>query len=131
MDPGARGTGGQEIASPTAPSAAPAADETGASEVGEPAMLYLRFARTSPILILMPALPLTTDYQQVAEAVLRFSPRQQALLAGRIQKNLGKLVDAASKQIQRRVSTVAPELTEVDIAREVDSVRNERYARRK
>ena len=79
----------------------------------------------------MPALPLTTDYQQVAEAVLRFSPRQQALLAGRIQKNLGKLVDAVSKQVQRRVSTVAPELTEADIAREVESARTERYARRK
>ena len=79
----------------------------------------------------MPALPLTTDYQQVAEAVLRFSPRQQALLAGRIQKNLGKLVEAASKQAQRRVSTVVPELTEADIAREVEAVRTERYARRK
>ena len=131
MDPGARGTGGQEIASPTAPSAAPAAEETQASEAGEPAMLYLRFARTSPILILMPATPLTTDYQQVAEAVLRFPPRQQALLAGRIQKNLSKLVDTASKQVQRRVSTGALELTEADIAREVESVRNERYARRK
>ena len=94
-------------------------------------MLYLRFARISPILILMPATPLTTDYQQVAEAVLRFSPRQQALLAGRIQKNLGKLVDAVSKQIQRRISMVAPELTEADIAREVEIVRTERYARRK
>ncbi|MDB5235553.1 MAG: hypothetical protein JWR44_2546 [Hymenobacter sp.] len=79
----------------------------------------------------MPTLPLTTDYQQIAEAVLRFSPRQQALLAGRIQKNLGKLVDAASKQVQRRVSTAAPELTEADIAREVEAVRTERYARRK
>lgn len=79
----------------------------------------------------MPTLPLTTDYQQVAEAVLRFSPRQQALLVGRIQKNLGKLVDAASKQAQRRVSTAAPELTEADIAREVDAVRTERHARRK
>ena len=79
----------------------------------------------------MPATPLTTDYQQVAEAVLRFSPRQQALLAGRIQKNLGKLVDAVSKQIQRRISMVAPELTEADIAREVEIVRTERYARRK
>ena len=79
----------------------------------------------------MPALPLTTDYQQVAEAVLRFSPRQQALLAGRIQKNLGKLVDAASKQVSRRVSTAAPELTEADIAREVEAVRTERYVRRK
>ena len=79
----------------------------------------------------MPALPLTTDYQQVAEAVLRFSPRQQALLAGRIQKNLGKLVDAASKQVRRRVSTAAPELTEADIAREVEKVRTERYVRRK
>ena len=80
--------------------------------------------------MLMPALPLTTDYQQVAEAVLRFSPRQQALLAGRIQKNLGKLVEAASKQAQRRVSTVVPELTEADIAREIEAVRTERYARR-
>ena len=79
----------------------------------------------------MPSLTLTTDYQQVAEAVLRFSPRQQALLAGRIQKNLGKLVDAASKQVQRRVSTAAPELTEADIAREVEAVRTERHARRK
>ena len=94
-------------------------------------MLYLSFARISPILILMPATPLTTDYQQVAEAVLRFPPRQQALLAGRIQKNLSKLVDAASKQVQRRVSTGAPELTEADIAREVESARTERYARRK
>ena len=79
----------------------------------------------------MPTLPLTTDYQQVAEAVLRFSPRQQALMAGRIQKNLGKLVDAASKQVQRRVSATAPELTEADIAREVEIVRIKRYARRK
>ena len=79
----------------------------------------------------MPTLPLTTDYQQVAEAVLRFSPRQQALLAGRIQKNLGKLVDAASKQVQRRVSATTSELTEADIAREVETVRTERYARRK
>ena len=79
----------------------------------------------------MPALPLTIDCQQVAEAVLRFSPRQQALLAGRIQKNLGKLVEAASKQVQRRVSTVVPELTEADITREVETVRTERYARRK
>ena len=79
----------------------------------------------------MSSLPLTTDYQQVAEAVLRFSPRQQALLASRIQKNLGKLVDAASKQVQRRVSTAAPELTEADLAREVEAVRTERYARRK
>jgi len=118
------------IASPPRP-LRPPLKETRASEAGEPAMLYLRFVRISPILILMPATPLTTDYQQVAEAVLRFSPRQQALLAGRIQKNLGKLVDATSKQIQRRVSTVAPELTEVDITREVESVRNERYARRK
>jgi len=79
----------------------------------------------------MPALPLITDYQQVAEAVLRFPPRQQALLAGRIQKNLGKLVDTASKQVQRRVSTGALELTEADIAREVEFARTERYARRK
>ncbi|WP_201984056.1 hypothetical protein [Hymenobacter rubidus] len=79
----------------------------------------------------MPALPLTTDYQKIAEAVLRFSPRQQALLAGRIQKNLGKLVDAASKQVSRRVSAAALELTEDDIAREVETVRTERYARRK
>ena len=79
----------------------------------------------------MPSLPLNTDYQQVAEAVLRFSPRQQALLAGRIQKNLGRLVDAASKQVQRRVSTPASELTEADLAREVEAVRTERYARRK
>ena len=79
----------------------------------------------------MPTLPPTTDYQQVAEAVLRFSPRQQALLAGRIQKNLGKLVDAASKLVSRRVSTAAPELTEADIAREIETVRTERYARRK
>ncbi len=78
----------------------------------------------------MSSLPLTSDYQQIAEAVLRFSPRQQALLAGRIQKNLGKLVDAASKQVSRRVSA-APELTEADIAREVEAVRTERYARRK
>lgn len=113
------------------PHATAAAEETKASEAGEPAMLYLHFLRTSPILILMPALLLTTDYQQVAEAVLRFSPRQQALLAGRIQKNLGKLVDVASKQVQRRVSTGAPELTEADIAREVESARTERYARRK
>lgn len=79
----------------------------------------------------MSALPLTTDYQRIAEAVLRFSPRQQALLAGRIQKNLGKLVDAASKQVQRRVSTAAPDLTEADIAREVEAVRTEQHARRK
>lgn len=79
----------------------------------------------------MSTLPLTTDYQQVAETVLRFSPRQQALLAERIQKNLGKLVDVASKQVQRRVTTLAPELTEADIAREVETVRTERYARRK
>jgi hypothetical protein len=93
--------------------------------------LYLRFAGTLPILILMPALPLTADYQQIAEAVLRFSPRQQALLAGRIQKNLGKLVDAASKQVTRRASAAAVELTETDIAQEVEAVRTERYARRK
>lgn len=79
----------------------------------------------------MPALPLTTDYQQIAEAVLRFSPRQQALLAERIQKNLGKLVAAASKQVSRRLSNTAPELTEADIAREIETVRTERYARRK
>lgn len=81
--------------------------------------------------MLMSALPLTTNYEQIAEAVLRFSPRQQALLAGRIQKNLGKLVDAASKQVQRRINQVAPELTEADLAREVETVRTERYARRK
>ena len=79
----------------------------------------------------MPALPLSTDYQRIAEAVLRFSPRQQALLAGRIQKNLGKLVDAAGKQVSRRISAAAAELTEADIAREVEAVRTERYARRK
>ncbi|WP_310390979.1 hypothetical protein [Hymenobacter sp.] len=79
----------------------------------------------------MPALPLFTDYQQVAEAVLRFSPRQQALLAGRIQKNLGKLVDAASRQVQHRVSMAASELTEADIVREVEAIRTERHARRK
>jgi hypothetical protein len=79
----------------------------------------------------MAALPLTTDYQQIAEAVLRFSPRQQALLAGRIQKNLGKLVDVAGKQVSRRVRSSAAELTEADIAQEVEAVRIERYARRK
>ena len=80
----------------------------------------------------MSTLPLTTDYQRIAEAVLRFSPRQQALLAGRIQKNLANLVDAASKQVQSRVSSRnAPELTEADIAREVEAVRTERYAGRK
>ena len=79
----------------------------------------------------MPTLPLTPDYQQIAEAVLRFSPRQQALLAGRIQKNLGKLVDAASRQVNRRTGNAVPELTEADIAREVEAVRTERYARRK
>ena len=79
----------------------------------------------------MPALPLTTDYQQVVEAVLRFSPRQQAQLAGRVQKNLGELVDTASKQVQRRVSSVAPELTEADTAREIETARTERYARHK
>lgn len=74
--------------------------------------------------------PLTTDYQQIAEAVLRFSPRQQAQLAGRIQKNLANLVDAASKQVQSQVSrTSAPELTEADIAREVESVRKSRTDR--
>ena len=78
----------------------------------------------------MPTLPLSTDYQKTAEAVLRFSPRQQALLAGRIQKNLSKLVDAASKQVSRRASTAAPELTEADIMREVEAVRTERHARR-
>ena len=79
----------------------------------------------------MPTLPLTTDYQKTAEAVLRFSPRQQALLAGRIQKNLNKLVDTASKQVNRRVSAANAKLTEADIAREVEAVRTERYARRK
>ena len=79
----------------------------------------------------MPAFPLTTDYQQIAEAVLRFSPREQALLAGRIQKNLSKLVDAASKQVNRRASTAKSALTEADIAREVEAVRTERHARRK
>ena len=79
----------------------------------------------------MPALPLNTDYQRIAEAVLRFSPREQALLAGRIQKNLSKLVDVASKQVNRRISTAKSELTEDDIAREVEAARTERYARRK
>ncbi|MBF9143751.1 hypothetical protein [Hymenobacter properus] len=79
----------------------------------------------------MSTLPLNTDYEKIAEAVLRFSPRQQALLAGRIQRNLGKLVDVASKQVNRRASAATSKLTEDDIAREIETVRTERHARRK
>ena len=71
------------------------------------------------------------NFQQIADAVLRFTPHQQALLAGRIQKNLSTLVDATSKRVQSRVRQAATELTEQDIAREVEAVRAARHARRK
>lgn len=72
-----------------------------------------------------------TEFRQIAEAVLRFTPRQQAMLASRIQKNLAVEVEATSKQVARRMAKSGVQLTEEDIAREVETVRAERYARRK
>ncbi len=73
----------------------------------------------------------TNNFRQITDAVLRFTPYQQALLAGRIQKNLSALVDTTSKQVQRRIRQADLPLTEEDIAREVETVRAARYARRK
>ncbi len=73
----------------------------------------------------------STNFREIADAVLHFTPQQQALLANRIQRNLSSLADATSKKVYDRVRQAPMALTDEDIAREIETVRAARYARRK